>query len=79
MDVEDELLVPNRSEIGDNELRKTVKCVITEQNQEVNRQPAGVFVRSCHHSQSSPSTEMREKLSFMQNAVLSFTAASGGV
>lgn len=29
MDVEDRLLVPNRSEIRDNEPRKTVKCVIT--------------------------------------------------
>lgn len=47
-------------------MRKTVKCIITEQNQEVNKQPAGVFVRPCHHCQSSPSTEMREKLLFMQ-------------
>lgn len=50
LDVEDRLLVPNRIEIRDNELRKIVKCVITEQNQEVNKQPAGVFVRSCLHS-----------------------------
>lgn len=61
--MEDRLLAPNRSDIRASELRKAVKCVITDQNQEVNKQPAGVFVRSCPHSQSSSSTEKRRKLS----------------